>query len=137
MNGLQGWSECAQRLYEALTATTNDGSGFRCSSVSSGRRRSETSSPHLLPPPADGLRLHPGGGHRRRRARHGDAGGRVDDGDGVAGAGGGGLVELQGRVLTLVRRRDESRGGRVEGEGRRNLGGLLRRGALRRVACQR
>lgn len=90
-----------------------------------------------LPPSADGLRLHPAGRHRGRRARHGDAGSRVDDGDGVAGAGGRGLVELQGRLrLALIRRRDEGRRGGVKGEGRHNLGGLLSRGALRRVACQ-
>jgi hypothetical protein len=57
--------------------------------VGDGRRR------HPLPSAANGL-LHPGGGHRRRRAGHGNASERVDDGDGVTtGPGGRGLVKLQ------------------------------------------
>lgn len=46
-----------------------------------------------LPAAAHGL-LHSGGRHGRRRAGHGDASERVDDGDGVAAAGGSGLVEF-------------------------------------------
>lgn len=46
-----------------------------------------------LPAAAHGL-LHSSGGHGRRRAGHGDASERVDDGDGVAAAGGSGLVEF-------------------------------------------
>jgi len=123
-------SECAQ---DVAVPDLQRRRRLQVSLVSSGRHRSETSA--TLPPSADGL-LHPGGRHRLRRARHGDAGNRVDDGDGVAGASGSGLVEFQGRVLTLVRRGDEGRGRRVQREARRNLGGKLSRGALRRVARQ-
>lgn len=61
-----------------------------------------------LPSSTEAL-LHPESGRRRRRrARHGNAGGRVDDGDGVAVASGSRLVQLQGRLLTLVARGKES-----------------------------
>lgn len=84
-------------------------------------------------PPAHAL-LHPGGGYRRRRAGHLDARGRVDDGDGVAGAGSGWLVDLQ--ALVLVGGRNEGGRGRVEGEAGSNSHGLLRRRRLRGVTRQ-
>lgn len=84
--------------------------------------------------------LHAGAGRDGwRRAGHGDAGQRVDDGDGVAGAGGGGLVELEvARELRLVvGGRDEGRRRRVEREDGRDLLGLLGGRAGWRVARQR
>lgn len=88
-----------------------------------------------LPSAAERL-MHSGGGHRRRRAGHGDAGGRVDDGDGITSAGGRGLVEFQ-RVLALEAGRDECGRGRVERESGRNRLGLLRGRRLGGVARQR
>lgn len=81
-----------------------------------------------------GLRLlHPSGRYRGRWAGHGDTSSRVDNGDGITATGGRGLVKLEGRLLTLVDRRKI---GRVEREAWGDGGGLLRRRALRRVACQ-
>ena len=60
-------------------------------------------------PPSPHLLLHPGGRDRGRRARHGQTVGRVDDGDGMASAGGRGLMQLQGRLLSMVK------GGRHKG----------------------
>lgn len=90
----------------------------------------------LLPPTAE-RRLHAGGRHRGRRAGHGDASRRVDDGDGVAAARGRGLVELDARLLVVEAGRDEGGGGRVERESRSNRLGLLRGRGLGRVARER
>lgn len=78
--------------------------------------------------------LHATGRDGGRRAGHGDAGGRVDDGDGVAGAGGGGLVDLD---ALLVGGRMERRRGRVQREARGDLLGLLRGRGFGGVARQR
>lgn len=97
-----------------------------------GANRRETA----LPAAAHGL-LHSGGGHRGRRAGHGDAGQRVNDGNGIAAAGGSGLVELDARELGLHGGRDERRGGGVEREAGRDRLRLLRRRGFWRVAGQR
>lgn len=91
-----------------------------------------------LPPSCctDGLLLHPGGRYRWGWAGHRDASEGVDDWDGIAGASGGGLVELQRGHLIMETRRDKRRRRGVEGERRRNGGRLLRRRPLRGVACQ-
>lgn len=87
-----------------------------------------------LPPPTHAL-LHAAGRDRGRRAGHGDAGSRVDDGDGVAGAGGGGLVNLDAGVL--VGRRVEGGRARVQREAGGDLLGLLGGRGFGRVARQR
>jgi hypothetical protein len=78
-------------------------------------------------PTATHALVHPGRGDGRRRAGHGDASGRVDDGDGVPAAGGRWLVELQARLLAHEARGDERWGRRVKRESRgdslRLLGG--------------
>lgn len=78
--------------------------------------------------------LHATGRNRRRRAGHGNTSGWVDDGDGVAGARGGRLVNLHGRLLGLVGGRVEGRRAGVEGEAGSDLLRLLGGGRLRRVA---
>lgn len=66
----------------------------RATSPASHPSRMRATNPYnILPSTTKGL-LHRGGGHRRRRAGHGDACGWVDDGDGVATAGGRGLVKF-------------------------------------------
>ena len=89
-----------------------------------------------LPAAADGL-LHPGGGDRGWRARHGSAGRGVDNGDGITTRSTGRcwLVQLQGLLILEVG--DESSGGVVEGKGGSNRVGLLRGGRFRRVARHR
>jgi len=88
-----------------------------------------------LPASAEGL-LHPGRGHRRWRAGHGEAVGRVDDRDGVANASGVRLVELHARLLVVKRRGHEGRRSGVERE-RRDLLRVLRRRRVGRVTRQR
>lgn len=90
-----------------------------------------------LPAGAHAL-LHPDRGRdRRRRGRHCQAltVGRVDDGDGVAGAGSGRLVELGVGVVSLEGWRQEATMCRVHVR-RRNLLRLLCRGACGGVACK-
>jgi hypothetical protein len=62
-----------------------------------------------LPSSSDGLLLHPGGRNRWRWARHGNASHRVDDRNGIACAGGRGLMKLEGRLVTRECRRNERR----------------------------
>jgi len=68
------------------------------------------------------------------RARHGDAGGWVDDGNGIATSGGGGLVKLEARMLVVVAGRDEGGGSGVEREARSDGLRLLSRRRVRGVA---
>jgi hypothetical protein len=72
-----------------------------------------------LPSSTHGL-LHLAWRHGGWWARHGNAGGRVDDGDSIATSRSGGLVKLNvGLVLVLdAGRRDEGRRGGVEREAR-------------------
>lgn len=61
--------------------------------------------------------LHPGcGGHRRRRARHGEAlaVGGVDDWDGIAGTCRVRLVKFEVRMLGVIGRGQESRRARIQ-----------------------
>lgn len=85
-----------------------------------------------LPASAESL-LHPGRRHRRWRAGHGEAVGRIDDRDGVANAGGVRLVELHARLLVVKRRGHKGRRSGVERE-RRNLLRVLRGRRVGRVA---
>lgn len=80
--------------------------------------------------------MHPGGRHGRRRARHGQAIRRVDYGNGVAGAGGGGLVKLHAGLVGLVGRGHKGGRRRVEGEGG-DLLGVLRGRRVGGVAGER
>lgn len=92
----------------------------------------------LQPSATNGVLLHPCGRHGLRRTCHGDAGRGVDDWDGItASAGRRRLVQLQSRVVALKGWRDKCRRSRVEGEGWRDSGWLLRRRRLGRQACQR
>jgi hypothetical protein len=86
-----------------------------------------------LPTTAHGV-LQPGRRDGWRRAGHGNARGGVDDGNGVAAAGGRGLVDLHARMLRLVAGGDEGGRGRVEREARGNGLGLLRGRGFGRVA---
>lgn len=90
-----------------------------------------------LPSPTHGDVLHPAGGHRRRGAGHRGARGGVHDGDGVATAGGGGLVKLEVRLLALEGGRDEGGRRRVEREGGGDRLGLLGGGGVGRDARER
>lgn len=99
--------------------------------------RTETTT-DLQPSATDGVLLHPCGRHGLRRTRHCDAGRGIDDWNGVTtGASRRRLVQLQSRVVTLKRRRDECGRGGVEREGRRDSGRLLGGGRLGRQARQR
>jgi hypothetical protein len=89
-----------------------------------------------LPAAAHGV-LQPGRRDGWRRARHGDARGGVDNGNGVTAAGGRWLVDLHARMLRLVAGRDEGGRGRVEGEAGGNGLRLLRGRGFRRVAGER
>jgi hypothetical protein len=89
-----------------------------------------------LPATAHGV-LQPGRRDGWRRARHGDARGGVDNGNGVTAAGGRWLVDLHARMLRLVAGRDEGGRGRVEGEAGGNGLRLLRGRGFRRVAGER
>lgn len=100
------------------------------------RRYGKAAQGPALPPSTKRL-LHPAGRDGGRRAGHGQAVGGVDDGDGVASPGGGGLVKLESGLLALVGRRDEGWRGGVEREGRGDLLRVLRRRGVRRVARQR
>lgn len=105
-----------------------------------GRPRGDDATSITLPVPTNRL-LHATRRHRRRRAGHGDAGGRVDNGDGVAGAGGSGLVEFQAGLLVVVVRLligagVEGRRVGVEGEAGGDVVGLLSGGGLGRVTRQ-
>lgn len=90
-----------------------------------------------LPSPTHGDVLHPAGGHRRRGAGHRGTRGGVHDGDGVATAGGGGLVQLEVRLLALEGGRDEGGRRRVEREGGGDRLGLLGGGGVGRDARER
>lgn len=89
-----------------------------------------------LPATAHGL-LHSGGRNGGGRAGHGNARQRVDDGDGVAAAGGSRLVKLHARLLALEGRGDEGGRSGVEREARRNRLRLLGGRRLGRVAGER
>lgn len=81
--------------------------------------------------------LHAAGRDGGRRAGHGDTGGRVDDGNGIARAGGRRLVELQRRLLAMIGRLGMERGrARIEREAGSNLLRLLRGRRFRRVTGQ-
>lgn len=80
--------------------------------------------------------LHSSGWHGLRRAWHGDASSRVDNGNGVATTGGWGLVKLHGGLLSVEAGRDEGGWRWVEGEARSNSVGLLGRWRIGRVASQ-
>lgn len=100
--------------------------------------RTEKTTTDLQPSATDGVLLHPCGRHGLRRTRHCDAGRGIDDWNGVTtGASRRRLVQLQSRVVTLKRRRDECGRGGVEREGRRDSGRLLGGGRLGRQARQR
>lgn len=101
-----------------------------------GRQRNPRRETARFLPSSTHALVHATGGDGGGRAGHSDAGGRVDNGNGVAGAGGGGLVDLDARVL-LVGGRVEGRRARVQREAGSDLLGLLRGRRFGRVARER
>lgn len=90
-----------------------------------------------LPSSTEWLLLHSVWRHRWGGAGQRQAVGGVDDRNGVASPRGGGLVQLEGGLLSVIGGRNKGRRRGVQRESRRHLLGVLRRRRVRRVAGQR